>query len=74
LKALVAHLRGPKTEGPMAREIDLTKARRSERLHEKHVYDAMKDVPLTGRDKRWFEAKNLPLPGNEPKTPSVAAE
>ena len=58
----------------MAREIDLTKARRSGRLHEKHVYDAMKDVPQTGRDKRWFAAKNLPLPGNEPKTPSVAAE
>lgn len=34
-------MRGPKTEGPMACEIDLRKARRSERLHEKHVYDAM---------------------------------
>jgi hypothetical protein len=75
LKAIAVHLRGPKTEGPMAPEIDLTKARRSERLHERHVYDAMKDVPLTARDKRWFEAKNLPVPGaNDDKAPSVAAE
>ena len=73
-KALKVALFGIKTEGPMAPEIDLTKARRSERLHEKHVYDAMQGVPLTARDKRWFEAKNLPLPGNEPKVPSVAAE
>jgi len=75
LKAIAVHLRGPKTEGPMAPEIDLTKARRSERLHERHVYDAMKDVPLTARDKRWFEGKNLPVPGaNDDKAPSVAAE
>jgi hypothetical protein len=74
LKALAVHLRGPRTEGPMAPELDLTNARPAARLHERHVYDAMKDAPLTARDKRWFEGKNLPLPGNEPKAPSVAAE
>jgi hypothetical protein len=46
----------------------------AERLHEKHVYEAMKGAPITARDKRWFESKGLPLPGNEGGTPSVAAE
>ena len=58
----------------MAPEIDLSRARPAERVHEKHVYDAMRNAPITARDKRWFESKNLPLPDNEPKTPSVAAE
>ena len=40
------------------------------------AYEAMKDVSLTARDKRWFEGRNLPLPerANESKVPSVAAE
>ncbi|MCW5770757.1 MAG: adenosyl-hopene transferase HpnH [Rhodospirillaceae bacterium] len=76
LKALKVFLRGPKTEGPMAPELNLAAARPAERLHERHVYDAMKDVPLTNRDKRWFESKNLPVPerANESKAPTVAAE
>ena len=76
LKALKVALRGPKTEGPMAPEIDLSKARKAERVHERHVVDAMKGAPITARDKRWFEGKNLPLPerANEGKAPSVAAE
>jgi len=76
LKALKVALRGPRTEGAMAPEIDLTKARPAEHVHEKHVMDAMQGAPITARDKRWFEAKNLPLPprANEGKAPSVAAE
>ncbi len=82
LRALKVFLRGPRTEGPMAKEIDLTQARRSERLHEKHVYDFMAEVPLNARDKRWFESRNLPLPeqrANDGKAPAapvsgVAAE
>jgi hopanoid biosynthesis associated radical SAM protein HpnH len=64
LRALIAGLRGPKTEGPMAPEIDLTKARRAENVHEKHVLDFMGEVALTKRDLRWFEAKGVPVPDN----------
>ena len=76
LKALKVMLRGPKTEGPMAPEIDLSRARPAERVHERHVLDAMKGAPITARDKRWFAGKNLPLPerANEAKVSSVAAE
>ena len=76
LKALKVALRGPRTEGEMAPEIDLSKARPAEHVHEKHVMDAMAGAPITARDKRWFEAKNLPLSAgaNEAKAPSVAAE
>jgi hopanoid biosynthesis associated radical SAM protein HpnH len=81
LKALAVALRGPRTEGPMAQEIDLSKARPAERLHEKHVYEVMAEVPLTARDKRWFEGRGLAVPAeraNENRAaerpPAVAAE
>jgi hopanoid biosynthesis associated radical SAM protein HpnH len=76
LKALAVALRGPRTEGAMAPEIGLSRARPAARVHERHVMDAMKGAPITARDKRWFEAKNLPLPerANEARAPSIAAE
>jgi hopanoid biosynthesis associated radical SAM protein HpnH len=76
LKALRVGLRGPETEAPMAREIDLSRARPAERLHEKHVYEAMHGVTLSARDKRWFEGKALALPAARmnAKTPVAAAE
>ncbi len=78
LKAMWVGLRGPRTKGPMAPEIDLSKARPADDVHEKHVYDFMADVDLTKRDLRWFEARGLepPAAANEDpgKAPSVAAE
>ena len=62
LKALKVSLRGPRTEGPMAAEIDLSKARPAEDVHEKHVLEAMSDVELTKRDLRWFAEKGVPVP------------
>ena len=62
LKALKTALRGPRTEGPMAAEIDLSKARPAESMHEKHVLDFMGDVDLTKRDLRWFAEKGVPVP------------
>ncbi|MGE4014039.1 MAG: adenosyl-hopene transferase HpnH, partial [Alphaproteobacteria bacterium] len=75
LKALKVALRGPQTEGDMAPEIPLANARKAERVHEKHVYDFMKEVPMTERDKRWFREKNLPLPEQSAQAQAnVAAE
>ncbi len=76
LKALRVALRGPRTEGAMAPEIELSKARPAEIMHEKHVYDFMKETSLTARDKRWFEGKGLPLPAqsNDAKAPAAAAD
>jgi hypothetical protein len=45
LKALVVALRGVKTEGDFAPEIDLTHARKADYdLHEQHVAKVMKDI------------------------------
>jgi hopanoid biosynthesis associated radical SAM protein HpnH len=76
LKALGVALRGPRTEGAMAPEIDLAHARPAAQLHEKHVYDVMQGTALTARDKRWFEGRGLtpPPPANAIKAPSAAAE
>jgi hopanoid biosynthesis associated radical SAM protein HpnH len=78
LKAMWVGLRGPRTKGPMAPEVDLSKARPADDVHERHVYDFMADVDLTKRDLRWFEARGLepPVPANEDqgKTPTIAAE
>ncbi len=77
LRALRVALRGPRTEGAMAPEIDLSKARPAERVHERQVYDAMQGATLTARDRRWFAAKNLPLPearADDRSVPSAAAE
>jgi len=62
LKSLIVALRGPKTEGAMAPEIDLTQARAAENVHERHVLDFMGDVALTKRDLRWFAEKGVPVP------------
>ena len=64
IKALIAGLRGPKTDGAMAPEIELTQARRAESVHEKHVLDFMGEVALTKRDLRWFDDKGVPVPDN----------
>ncbi len=76
LKALRAALKGPRTEGPMAPEIDLTKARPADDFHERYVTDFMRDVPLTKRDRRWFETHGVDIPEgeNEAKQPTAAAE
>jgi hopanoid biosynthesis associated radical SAM protein HpnH len=62
LKALRVWLKGPRTDGPMAPEIDLARARPADNVHEKHVLDFMAGVDLTKRDLRWFEAKGVPVP------------
>ena len=62
LKALKVSLRGPRTEGPMAAEIDLSRARPADSVHEKHVLDFMSDIDLTKRDLRWFAEKGVPVP------------
>jgi hypothetical protein len=54
----------------MAPEIDLTRARRAENVHEKHVLDFMGEVALTKRDLRWFEAKGVPVPDNHERADS----
>ncbi|MDH3232997.1 MAG: adenosyl-hopene transferase HpnH [Alphaproteobacteria bacterium] len=74
IKALIAGLRGPKTEGPMAPEIDLTQARRAESVHEKHVLDFMGEVALTKRDLRWFEAKGVPVPDSHQRAGNDSGE
>jgi hopanoid biosynthesis associated radical SAM protein HpnH len=65
LRALRVAFRGPETEGPMVPEIDLSQARPAERLHEKHVHDAMAGIALSARDKRWFENRPLPVETRE---------
>lgn len=70
LKAMWVGIRGPKTEGPMAPEIDLTKARPAEFVHEQHVLDAMQGVTLTKRDLRWFEARGIETPANDGAAPA----
>ncbi|WP_206931587.1 adenosyl-hopene transferase HpnH [Roseococcus thiosulfatophilus] len=43
-KAVAAQLRGPRTEGPMAPEIDLSNQRPAEFVFSRHVQEAMKDM------------------------------
>jgi len=76
LKALMVALRGPRTEGEFAPDLDLSKARKAEDVHEQHVYEAMKDVEITKRDRRWFERHGLALPSNDTdgKSSVAAAE
>ncbi len=71
LKALKVALRGPRTEGPMAPEIDLSKARKAEAFHEHHVLEAMSEVDLTKRDLRWFAEKGVDVP--PPRQPAGGA-
>ncbi len=73
LKALMVALRGPRTEGEFAPDLDLSKARKAEDVHEQHVYEAMKDVEITKRDRRWFERHGLSVPSNDQDGKSVAA-
>ena len=42
VKTAMVALRGPRTEGPMAPEIDLSKQRPAEYVFSRHVEDAMK--------------------------------
>jgi hopanoid biosynthesis associated radical SAM protein HpnH len=44
LKSLIVALRGPKTEGPMAPEIDLSKQRPAEYVFSKHVQEALAQI------------------------------
>jgi len=62
-KAALSSLFGPKTEGDFAPEIDLTKARPSEKIHERQVYDFLKGSELSERDRDWM--KRNPLPEHE---------
>ena len=57
----------------MAPEIDLTKARPAENVHEKHVLDLMGDVALTKRDLRWFAAKGVPVPDSHQRAGNDSA-
>lgn len=82
LKAMWVGLRGPRTEGAFAPDIDLSNQRPAEAVHERHVYDFMKDVDLSKRDLRWFAERGLepPAPANEKgrggagAVPTAAAE
>ncbi len=79
LKALKVALRGPKTEGDFAPEIDLSKARPADDVHDTHVVKVMSEVELTKRDLRWFAEHGIapPEPGNDRdagKAPIAAAE
>jgi hopanoid biosynthesis associated radical SAM protein HpnH len=44
LKSLIVAMRGPKTEGPMVKDIDLTKARPAEFVFSKHVQEALDKI------------------------------
>ncbi|MER2520255.1 MAG: adenosyl-hopene transferase HpnH [Bdellovibrionales bacterium] len=44
IKALLTSLRGPRTDGPMAKEIDLSKQRPAEYVFSKHVQDAVAKI------------------------------
>ncbi len=69
LKALKVAIFGPRTDGPFAPDIPLEGARSAEQRHDLQVYDFMRDLPRTERDRRWFEAKGLTLPeAREPAT------
>ncbi len=49
IKAAMVALRGPRTEGPMAPEIDLSQQRKADYgLHEKHVAKVMADIHRPG--------------------------
>ncbi|MDB5415296.1 MAG: hopanoid biosynthesis associated radical protein HpnH, partial [Rubritepida sp.] len=43
-KAIAAQIRGPRTEGPMAAEIDLTNQRPAEYVFSSHVQKAMGEM------------------------------
>ncbi|MEZ5647654.1 MAG: adenosyl-hopene transferase HpnH [Alphaproteobacteria bacterium] len=60
LKAALVALRGPKTEGDFAPEIDLTKARPADKIHERQVYDFLKETELSERDRDWMRRNPLP--------------
>jgi hopanoid biosynthesis associated radical SAM protein HpnH len=72
LKAALAALRGPRTEGPMAPEIPLANARPAAYVFEQHVVDFMREVDVTDRDKRWLKAKNIDLAERGEKSDSAA--
>jgi len=44
IKALLASLRGPRTEGPLAPEIDLSKQRPAEAVHDRLVAENLERI------------------------------
>jgi phage-related protein len=58
LKALSVALKGPKTEGEMAEEIDISKSRGPDFFHDTHVSEMMKKLHAQKQN----EKDNSPIP------------
>ncbi len=58
LKAISVALKGPKTKGAMAKEIDISKSRDPDFFHDTHVSEMMKKLQA---DKKG-EANESPIP------------
>ena len=54
LKAVSVALKGPKTEGAMAEEIDISKSRDPDFFHDTHVSEMMKKLHAENKMKRMF--------------------
>ncbi len=71
IKALLTSLRGPRTEGPMAKEIDLSQQRPAEYVFSKHVQDAVAKIHAAKSAKNAPAAASTAAP--EPKV-AIGAE
>ena len=58
LKAISVALKGPKTEGTMAKEIDISKSRDPDFFHDTHVSEMMKKLHAQKQN----ETDNSPIP------------
>lgn len=56
IKAIRVALTGPRLEGPMAQDIDLSRQRPAEWVFEKHVHEAMKEMPEPKKRRKTAEA------------------
>jgi hopanoid biosynthesis associated radical SAM protein HpnH len=56
LKILAVAMRGPRTEGPMAEEIDLSKQRKAEYVFSRHVQDSVDRIRATKQTPAEVEA------------------
>ena len=58
LKAAIVAIKGPKTEGAMAKEIDISKSRDPDFFHDTHVSDMMKKL----HSQKHSESNDSPIP------------
>ena len=58
LKAASVFFKGPKTEGPMAKEIDISNSRDPDFFHDTHVSDMMKKL----HTEKHSESNESPIP------------